>query len=112
LVGVLFGVIFGGVITWVVAHWYYRRASVEVPEWARPIVRALPSRRPKPEEFAVVLRDALEGLTVRVEEDAGDADSCPKCGEADLEEFDEEVDEDNYRVVECGSCGWLEREPL
>ena len=48
--GTLFGIIIGGAITWAVAHWYYRRASLEVPAWARPVVRNLPAKKPKPDE--------------------------------------------------------------
>lgn len=38
----LIGIIAGGIISWALTHWYYRRANKEVPEWAAPLIAKLP----------------------------------------------------------------------
>ena len=45
------GALVGAILSWAVAHWYYRRSIVEMPEWAKkvpewaiPLIQKLPDR--------------------------------------------------------------------
>lgn len=74
----LIGIIGGGVISWILTHWYYHKANKEVPEWARPLIKQFPDTPPTLDELidryhgAVMDGDIVPHPTGFIK--------CPECG--------------------------------
>ena len=95
--------------TWLIAHAYYRRSSVQVPEWARPLIESLPEARPSRERLIELFNEAIAEGDLVPDGNFGYV-ACPRC-KAPTSEFgttrqhDERFDDD-YLVIRCKRCGW------
>lgn len=98
----------GGVVSWVVAHWYHKRSSTEVPEWAKPLVENLPDQPVSRERLIELYHDALETGAISMPDPIGGYLACPSCG-APSSEFEPwgAIDPDRgdeYNGFRCGKC--------
>src|SRR5215471_2616808 len=50
----------GGLLSWLITRHYYRKSSIDVPEWAKPILRSLPQNPPSKEKLLELFQDALQ----------------------------------------------------
>lgn len=108
-------VIVGFLLSWAIAHRYYRRASRDmdeqaqyVPRWAVPLIESLPDHPVSTARLIELYHSALENGEVSPDPSSGYL-ACPKCG-APSDEFEpwEAVDhtrDDAYHGVRCGRCG-------
>jgi hypothetical protein len=102
------GVILGAVPSWLISRFYYRRSTIEVPEWARQLVESLPDHPISTERLTELYHAALERGELHPDPYSGYV-ACPKCGEPS-EQFKgyEATDYEHdriYRGVQCGACG-------
>lgn len=106
----LLGVAAGALIGWLIAHWYYRRASVDTPEWAKPLIDKLPDAPVSIQRLVELYHDALENGEIGRPDPLGGYVACPECGDSsDNFEYWEQTDDardDTYRGVKCGKCGY------
>ena len=104
----LVGTLAGGGISWLLTHVYYRKSSIEVPEWAKPIIRNLPPERPSRERLLELFQEALEKGDVRPDPVFGHV-ACPECHAPFSDMNTTTRDADRGRVVafaDCPHCGW------
>lgn len=102
------GIIGGGVVSWALTDWYYRRANKEVPEWARILIERFPITPPTVEELVDLYHDAVMDGTI-VPHPSGFI-KCPECG-AGSEKFEawevasHEMDSlfHGYKCSECNA---------
>ncbi len=112
------GVVLGGVVSWAITHYYDRRASVRVPDWARPLLRRLPEAAPSKAELQKVFREVLEETELEVvepedENEFEELEECPKCQSDELEVGDDEDARGRvFETIECLSCGWRDKRQL
>jgi predicted Zn finger-like uncharacterized protein len=100
-------VVGGGVVSWIVAAWYYRETLVEVPPWAKEFVASLPYRQPSKAELLELFQTALNVGDVETHPVFGHV-ACPEC-HAPFKEMDEKVygdDRVSILSVQCPNCGW------
>lgn len=103
------GVIAGGLITWIVAHIYYRKTLTQVPEWAKPWVEGLPQEPLSNDQLLEYFQDALNEGVVTPDPLVGHV-ACPEC-KASAKDFEQQIfGDDIYTVinVSCPHCGWNE----
>lgn len=110
------GIVLGGLVSWGIAHWYYRQSSKQAPEWAantpewaKPLIAKLPDAPVSSERLVQLYHEALELGDLQPDPYSGYV-ACPKCG-APSSEFKgwEDIDPvrgDLYRGVRCGKCGY------
>ncbi|MGY3931229.1 hypothetical protein ACW5WU_10190 [Aeromonas encheleia] len=55
IIFLILGTIFG----WLISRYYFRRASKEAPEWAKPLLNSLPSSRPTDTQLISLFLDYL-----------------------------------------------------
>lgn len=53
------GIVGGGLVSWLIANAYYRRSSIQPPDWARPLIEHLPKFPPTPERLLQLYRQVL-----------------------------------------------------
>ena len=124
------GLLFGGLISWVIAQSYYKKSSNELKnqlDEQRRIISKLPA-----DVREIILEDKREQLTVvqlnellqnkTFESDLGDPlayRKCPRCGSENIERStDVEVDYGPegpescipYDIIKCKDCGWTKTE--
>jgi len=97
------------VVSWAITHAYYKRSSVNVPEWAKPIIERLPEAPPSRDQLIDLFHEALQDGELIPDPNFGYV-ACPRCKAPSTEfdtheQFDEER-EDRYLVVRCKRCGW------
>jgi len=116
------GALIGALLSWPIAHWYYRRAAKEIPEWARntpewaiPLIESLPSAPVSAERLITLYQAALERGDLFPDPESGYI-KCPKCGAA-KSQFESLWEPDphrgtsymgidlGYRVRRCAACG-------
>ncbi len=84
-ISILLSVVAGLVISWVVARHFYKRSTMEVPEWAKPFVESLPDKPISDEQLVDLYHQAvMEG---RLEVHPSGFIKCPECG-AGSEKFE------------------------
>ena len=97
----------GGLISWLISHIYYKKASVNCPEWAKPIVEKLPRLKMSNKEIIEHFQKELNKGNAEIDP-IFDIVACPKCGES-IDKLEREFhDQDGYSVmsVNCPACGW------
>jgi len=99
--------IVGALLSWPIAHWYYRRAAKEAPEWAQPLIDKLPDAPISQERLVTLYNEAIESGEIDPHAFTGYT-RCPKCG-ASQEYFEpweawDNVRGDGYRGFRCGKC--------
>ena len=104
----LIGIIGGGVISWLLTHWYYRKSSKEAPEWARSLIDRLPDKPPTIDELIDLYHEAVMGGAI-VPHPSGFV-KCPECG-AGTERFEpwqvasHELDS-IFHGYKCSECNY------
>jgi RNase P subunit RPR2 len=101
--------IVSGVIAWIIAHFYYRRTSNTIPEWAKLFVEHLPVQKPSKEELLRLFQEHLDSGDVEIDPILRRV-ACPECGESAKNFKKEGVGNELHTVVifSCPSCGWSE----
>jgi len=111
--GIIIGILFGGIISWVISHAYYKKSN----ESQRNITSKLTE-----ELKEIILKSDIEKFTVKdlnrlleekiINKNAKDCSElykmCPKCGSEDLKisiATDHEHDE-QYCIYKCNTCYW------
>jgi hypothetical protein len=98
-----------GVVAWIIAHFYYRRTSTAIPEWAKPIVEHLPMQKPSKEELLRLFQEHLDSGDVEIDPLLRRV-ACPECGEP-AKNFEKKLVGDDLHsvaIISCPSCGWSE----
>ena len=94
--------------TWLIAHAYYRRSSVQVPEWARPLVESLPEARPSRERLIELSTRRSRRVTSSRTAISATSRAQVQGVTSEFEttrQHDERFDDD-YLVIRCKRCGW------
>lgn len=112
----LVGIITGGALSWAIAHWYYRRSSKEVPDWANrtpdwaiPLIEKLPDAPVSQERLIELYNEAVATGELQPHQFTGFL-KCPNCG-AGQEYFEPyEASDPRYdmhiRGFRCSKCGY------
>lgn len=109
MIELLSGVVLGGLVSWVISHFYYKRSSTQVPDWAKPLIEKLPDAPISTQKLIELYHEALEGGELRPDPMSGYV-ACPRCG-ASSDDFKpwEAGDPSRdmlFRGVSCGKCGY------
>jgi len=113
MVKLVVGAILGGIVSWVVAHIYYKKSSREIPDWAKPIIEKLPQSKPTDAELLELFQEALSTGDVLPDPILGHV-ACPNC-KAPASDFKEEGFGDEHHTIvvkTCPHCGWSEHAEL
>jgi len=98
----------GCLVSWLLAHIYYRKSSVHPPEWALPLIEKLPENKPSKEKLLELFQEALDLGEVKYDE-LTNAVACRECG-APAADFEVKYLGGNDYVdvvdVKCPACGW------
>jgi rubredoxin len=109
MIELFIGIVAGAVISWAIAHAYYKKSSTEPPDWAKPIIAKLPEEPPSQEKLVELFQDALDKGEAEIDPITGYA-ACPQC-KAPAKDFERQGfgDDDVYVVsIKCPHCGWDE----
>jgi hypothetical protein len=109
MISLLMGVILGGVISWIVTRHYYKKSSVNAPEWAKPLIEKLPKAAPSLQELTALFQEEINKGTIKPHP-VFQYVACPNC-KASLDTLDVKAFSDDYRtvlVMTCPNCGWSE----
>ena len=101
------GVLLGGIVSWVITHFYYKRSTVDIPRWAKPIIEKLPQLPPSLKELTELFQDAINEGIIKPHPVFQHV-ACPNC-KAPLDSLREKVMSDDYNTIleiSCPSCGW------
>ena len=101
------GLIGGGVFSWLISHIYYKKSSIQIPDWAKPIIERLPQEQPTKEKLLELFQDALDKGEVEIDSVVGYV-ACPEC-KASAKDFKKTAVGDDIHtvvVIECPHCGW------
>ncbi len=95
------GVLLGGLISWLITHAYYRRSSVQPPEWAKAFMERLPNAPVSDERLIQLYHEALQAKRISPDPFTGYL-VCPQCSapSSEFQYYDE------AGVVYCPSCNW------
>lgn len=99
----------GCITSGLIAHFYYRRSSTIIPDWAKEFVKNLPKQQPTKDELLQLLQDHLNSGEIEIDPLLARV-ACPNCGES-AKKFKKEVFGDDLVTVvitTCPSCGWSE----
>jgi len=113
MVELIIGAILGGIISWAVTHFYYKKASTDIPDWAKQIVEKLPQSKPTESELLELFQEALDTGDVVPDPILGYV-ACPNC-KAPASDFEEKGFGDEYHTIvvkTCPHCGWSETAEL
>jgi len=114
MIELLVGVILGGVISWVIAYYYYRQSSKQAPEWAqkapewaRPLIEKLPDAPISSERLVRLYHEALEKGKIDFPDPMSGYVECPRCGApaSDFEPWEDYAHDSRYVGTRCGKCG-------
>src|SRR5277367_533557 len=82
----LAGVILGAIPSWLISRWFYRRSTVEMPDWAKnvpqwaiPLIESLPEQPVTVERIIQLYQDALDSGKLDPDPLSGYV-ACPSCG--------------------------------
>ncbi|HEC79170.1 MAG TPA: hypothetical protein ENI34_08540 [candidate division WOR-3 bacterium] len=101
------GAILGGVISWVITRYYYKKSSVKAPEWAKPLIEKLPEVTPSLEELTALFQKEINKGTIKPHPVFQHV-ACPNCN-APLDKLKERIMGDDYTTIleiSCPNCGW------
>lgn len=99
----------GCIISWLIAHLYYRRSSKTIPDWAKELVENLPKEQPTEDELLQLFQEHLDSGEIEIDPLLGIV-ACPNCGES-AKNFERKLvgdDSVSLGVITCPSCGWSE----
>lgn len=103
----LIGIVGGAVLSWIIAHSYYRKSSKEPPDWAKPIIAKLPDEPPTKEKLIELFQDSLDKGEAEIDPIFGYV-ACPQC-KASAKDFEKSGFGDDHAtiaIVSCPHCGW------
>ena len=104
---ILIGIILGGLISWMLAHIYYKKSSKEIPDWAKPIIKKLPQLQPSTNELLELFQEALNSGDIIPDPILGHV-ACPNC-KAPASDFEGKgFGDENHTIIvkTCPHCGW------
>ena len=104
----LVGLLGGAILSWAIAHVYYRKASTEVPEWAKPIVANLPQERPTREKLLELFQEAMDTGVAKPDTAFGHV-ACPGCHSPfeQVQQTWHNLENGGAAVfADCPNCGW------
>ena len=78
MVELLVGIVGGAVLSWLISYIYYKKSSVQIPDWAKPIIKRLPEEPPTKDKLLELFQDALDKGEVEVDPVVGYV-ACPEC---------------------------------
>jgi hypothetical protein len=109
MIELIVGIVAGGLLSWVITYVYYRKSSVDVPEWAKPIVESLPQNPPSKEKLLELFQAALQRGEVAPDPVLGHV-ACPECHAPSSEFRHTTFGDDAHTIVvaTCPRCGWSE----
>jgi RNase P subunit RPR2 len=107
MVELVIGIVGGALFSWLITYLFYKKSSVQIPEWAKPIIERLPEEPPTKEKLLELFQDALDKGEVEIDPVIGYV-ACPKCkaSSKDLKKTAFQDDLHTVVVVECPHCGW------
>jgi len=108
IIGML-GILIGGIITWIIAHFYYKKSNVDIPEWAKPLMKKLLKIAPNKEELISLFQDMINDGLIEPHSVFKHV-ACPNC-KSPLENMKYRVVGDNLHdglIMECPKCGYSE----
>jgi len=113
MIEILFSFFLGATSSLVIGYYFYKKSSVNPPEWAKPLIAKLPENKPSKAELLKLFQTALdEGEAVA--HVTGHV-ACPRCGTS-AKNFKEVALGGNDQVtvleVSCPNCGWSETAEL
>lgn len=105
---ILIGTVFGGLVSWALSHWYYKRSVKTIPDWVQPLLNKLPDAPVSVERLVELYNEARSDG--RLDPDAWSSlIKCPHCKapSAQFKHFDAEVegDDSGFLSVGCKQCG-------
>lgn len=109
MVELLIGCLAGGIISWAITHWYYKKSSVNIPDWAKPLIQKLPQIPPNYEELLRLFQEEITKGNIKPHPIFGYV-ACPNCN-AKMDELKQKVVGDDYNQIldlSCPHCGWSE----
>ena len=109
MIELLVGIVGGGVLSWLISHIYYKKSSVKIPEWAKPIIERLPEEPPTNDRLLEIFQDALNRGEVEVDPIVGYV-ACPEC-KASSKDFKKTAYGDDMHTVVTVECPHCERRP-
>ena len=109
--------ILAGLVGWIIAAWYYRRSSKEMPEWVQPVIDELieefGEKAPSREQLIEHFNEAVEEGTLIPHVPSGYV-ACPSCEapSSELEYIEANYpgrgDHARYSFVHCKVCNFKE----
>jgi hypothetical protein len=115
MIKLVVGVIFGGFVSWLVTHIYYKKSSTKIPDWAKPIIDKLPQSQPTESELLELFQEALNSGDIVPDPIFGHV-ACPNCKApaSDFEKKEFYEDERCFTFVDitCPHCGWRDHTEL
>ena len=109
MIELIIGLIFGGLISWIIAHVYYRKSSTFAPEWAKPLIEKLPGVPPSKEKLIELINEAFDAGILKPDPILRYV-ACPNC-KSPSSDFGHRTFSDERTtvvVVDCPNCGWSE----
>lgn len=118
VIGLFFPVIVGGLISWIITHFYYKKELENQKKRTNNL-----SKKLSKEVKEVILSQHKENLSIQqlnqllqkkvIKEDDIGSDplpykACPKCGNEELYKTSDIYRDDVYYFVKCEECGWNE----
>ena len=100
------GLVGGGIISWLLTHWYYRKANKEAPEWARVLIDRFPNRPPTIDELVDLYHQAF--MAGEITPHPSGFIKCPECGTGSekfvaWEHYARQLDS-HFHGFKCGEC--------
>ena len=107
MVQLIIGIVFGGLISWLVSHQYYKKANLSPPEWAIPIIEKLPLIAPSEEEFLKLFQKEVSEGTI-IPHPVFKHVACPNCNTPIGELVEKIMGDDIHTIlnISCPYCGW------
>ena len=107
MIELLIGIFAGGSISWIITHLYYRKSNIDVPEWAKPLIKKLPEIAPSKEELLKLFQKELNNGNINLHPVFWHV-ACPICKLPITELKEELFGDDNHTilVLTCPNCGW------
>ena len=72
------GIVGGAIVSWLLTHWYYRKANKEVPDWARPLIERFPISAPSLDQLVDLYHQAV--MDGHINPHPTGFVKCPECG--------------------------------
>jgi hypothetical protein len=108
------GILAGAIISWIIAHIYYKKSAAHIPDWAKSLIERLPEERPSPDRLLELFEDALQKGEIDPDPVFGHV-ACPVC-KSPSKDFKKKVYSDendrSVMIIECPHCGWSDSTDL